>query len=300
MPDENAKPRVRVKCPHCGAAASAPAEYVGRRVKCGAAACRQSFELAPVAPAEEPAPPAAPPSAPPGPASVGWPGVPDSLASNPGKVPFNPLRWYRHQPLGLIVGGGVAALALALWLGLSLAGMKASIPTKDGGETPIWLFAPASLATMAFYAWLAARKFNSGDANPGVVVSLSPALLAVPTDLTQGGGSYPVVKIVPIKLKASGGQPLQLGTRVATVATYAMPPNKHAGHWSDFYPYPAEYATGDPQALQRLLASFTQTQYEFLQQALTRIERPFKPGLYAMWETPDKPAGRRISKAADF
>ncbi len=223
-----------------------------------------------------------------------------TFASNPGNVRLNPLRWWRFQPMGAILGGGFAAITFAVWLGLTLAGMKGSIPTKDGGETPIWVFGVASLATVALYTWLAARKFHSGDANPGVVVALNPTLIAVPTDLSQGEGVFPAVKILKINLATAGGEPITIGARVPTVATYAAAPNKEAGHWGDFYPFPAEYATGDPNVLRRLLDSFPEAQYDFLNKSLARIDQPYRTGLYAMWEAPGKPVGRRIARPVDF
>lgn len=221
-------------------------------------------------------------------------------ASNPGNIRINPLQWWRFRPMGLICGGGFALLMFFLWGALTLAGQKASIPTKDGGETPVWLFGFASLITLALYTWLEARKFRTGDANPGVVVSLNPQLVAVATDLTQGVGEFPAVKIIATKLKTSMGQPLQIGTCIPTVATYAHPPNRHSGHWGGFHPLPAEYATGNQEVLRRLLGSFKDKKYVALKHSLAAIQQPYRPGLYAMWEAPDRPRGRRIGKTLDF
>lgn len=309
--------RIRVACPHCGAVAEAPVEYAGRRVKCAAAACRRPFELPPAREERRSGTPSA--------SNVGSPQGGDSfadesrrphpswspptpnrgltsgtVASNPGRIRFNPIRWCRYQPLTLIAGVGFAVLMFLVWGGLRMAGHSGSIPMKDGGETPIWGFGIAGLVTMAIFVGLWARKFRSGDANPGVVIALDPPLAAVPTDLTQGEGEFPAIKIIRINLQTAMGEPLRIGSRIPTVATYAHPPNSSAGHWSDFYPTPAEYVTGDRDALERLLASFPEEQYEFVAQALRVIERPYRPGLYAMWSAPGKLPGRRIKKAADF
>ena len=307
MSDAQDKPRIRVTCPHCGAAAKAPASFAGRKVKCAAKDCRQSFTIAQPEASEPPRPAAVDESQsnayladqPPPPAKRH--GILRSTyASNPGRVPMNPLRWWRHQPLWPALGLGFTVLLFAVWLGLSMAGKKASITNKNGGETPIWIFGPAGLLTVGYYTWNSSRKLQSGDANPGVVVALNPTLIAVATDLTQGGGEFPAVKISRINLTHSRGQPIELGTRVPTVATYAQSPIKDAAHWGDFYPVPAEYATGDPKVIERLLASFSKEQYTFLEQALQQIEQPLRTGLYALWEAPGKPSGRRIAKQKDF
>ncbi|QDU55403.1 DUF3239 domain-containing protein [Aeoliella mucimassa] len=224
----------------------------------------------------------------------------ETVASNPGLIRFNPLQWWKYQPLGLIAGVGSAALVLLIWLGLVLSGHSGTLATKDGGATPIWLFSPAILGTLAYFTWNKSHKFRRGDANPGIVVSLEPALIAVPTDLSQGVGEYLAVKILPIKLKSSCGKPLEIGSVVPTIAYYGAPHNKHAEHWSDFYPDPAEYATGDQATLERLAASFPEEQYAFLHEALQLIERPYAPGLYALWEAPGKAIGRKINNKNDY
>ncbi|TWT33556.1 hypothetical protein KOR34_33880 [Posidoniimonas corsicana] len=307
MPQDRDPRRIRVTCPHCGASASAPAEFVGRRVKCAAEGCRQSFELrAPADPPPERPQPSRPPRGPGGEPAPTLPQPPertffqDTVASNPGEVRFNPIQWQRHHPLPFVAAVAAAVVAVLLWVGLTMAGHSGGIPTKDGGETPIWLFAPACLATLAFFTWTHARRFKSGDANPGVVVALNPTLLAVATDLTQGAGEFPAVRILRINLKTSAGEPLRVGSRVPTVALYAQPHDKQAGHWSDFAPVPVEYGTSNPQVVQRVLASFPDEQYDFLEHALSQIEQPFQPGLYALWSTPGKAPGRKINKPADF
>ncbi|MEM9186856.1 MAG: DUF3239 domain-containing protein [Planctomycetota bacterium] len=309
MVDPQAGDTIRVACPHCGATAKAPRAYLGRKVRCRSAECAAAFVL--VAPeaeraAREPAaaidledewdPPAEPAFQPPRKPT----GAKGTFASNPAEIRLNFLRWVRHKPLIPAIGVVSCLFIVGLWAVLTAAGMKASIPTKDGGETPIWLFGPACLAGAAVLMRFGMPNFGSGDANPGVVVSVQPTLLAVPTDLTQGVGEFPAVKIVRINLVESGGAPIELGSRVPTVAHYADAHSKHANHWSDFYPVPVEYATGDPSAVDRLLRSFPNDQYELLDHALACIEQPYQAGLYALWPAPGKKPGRRIKGKADF
>ncbi|MEM6330553.1 MAG: DUF3239 domain-containing protein [Planctomycetota bacterium] len=213
---------------------------------------------------------------------------------------MNWLRWWRHRPLWPALGLGCTVLLFALWLVLPVFGVKNSITNKQGNETPIWLFGPAGVATVALYTYRSSRKMWSGDANPGVVIATGPVLIAVPTDLAQGPGRFPAVKIERINLCESGGRPLEVGSRVPTIATYADGAGKDAGHWADFYPVPADYATGDPAEIGRLIDSFPDSQYKFLEAALEEIEKPYQPGLYAMWAAPGKRAGRRITSVRDF
>jgi hypothetical protein len=310
MADEQQPAKIRVECPHCGAVASAPAEYAGRRVKCANTACRQSFDVPAAKPvvtqAARKAAPAANPftdddfDEPVNQSARPMGSYLSAVASNPGRVRFNPLQWWRHQPLGFVLGAGGALFFLLLWLGLVMSGHSGTIANKQGGQTPLWLFSPAILATLAIFTWNQARRFSMGDANPGVVVALNPTLIAVPTDLTLGHDEYPVIKILKVNMKTADGKPLEIGSRVPTIAVYQIPKEKTAGHWGDFLPLPAEYATNDSAVLRRLLASFPKEQYEFLQQALKWIEQPLQPGLYALWEAPGKRAGRRIKRGKDF
>lgn len=221
-------------------------------------------------------------------------------ASSPGGISFNPLCYWRYRPFFAVLAVGFAMLMVGVWAVLVLSGHKGSIPTKDGGETPIWLFAPASLGTLGFYTWLKARKFQTGDANPGVVVSLVPVLIAVQTDLTKGGGKFPAVKIVRVNLDSSNGEPLQLGTRVSTVSNYFDTAGKGAPHWGDFDPEPAEYSTSRKSSLSRLASSFNKQQYASLAHSLKLISQPYRPAIYAMWSADGKKPGRKIRTKDDF
>lgn len=223
-----------------------------------------------------------------------------TAASNPGRLPFNPLCYWRYRPFFAALAVGVAILFVVIWAILIFNGHSGSIPTKDGGATPIWLFAPATLLTLGFYTWLIARKFQTGDANPGVVVSLDPTLVAVRTDLSKGDGDFPALKIVRVSLVSTNGEPLQIGTRISTVSNYFDTAGRDALHWGDFDPEPAEYATGDDSSLNRLASSFSKQQYLAIAKSLKLVSKPYQPGLYAMWNADGKTPGRRIQTKDDF
>lgn len=186
-------------------------------------------------------------------------------ASNPGGLRVNPFCWLRHYPAWpLVLFFGFWALVVLAWL---------------VNREQLWGLAVAALAVNGFY-WKRLREhFRYGDANPGIVVSLEPMLIAVATDLTKGAGQYPVVKIFNKRLPTIDGQRPRLGARLATVALYEGSSDK-SPHWSDFDPLPAQCATGDQAALERIMNSFTQRDWDRLNSWLAHVPQPFRRGLY--------------------
>ncbi len=221
-------------------------------------------------------------------------------ASNPAKLPFNPLCYWRYNPNNAAIAFGFAIVVIATWGILVWTGHKASIPTKDGGETPIYWFAFGALATLGFYTYLKSRKFKTGDANPGVIVSLDPTLLAVHTDLAKDEIEFPAIKIVRTRITSVNGKPFKVGTCIPTVSQYLDSAGRDAMHWGDFEPEPAAYATSDEDSINRLASTFGKDQFDLLSKSLKQIPRPFEPGLYALWHTPGKAQCRRITSKSDF
>lgn len=185
-------------------------------------------------------------------------------ASNPGGLRVNPLRWLQHYPTWPLI------LFFGFWALIALAWLL--------NRQQLWGLAVAALVMNGFY-WKRLREhFRYGDANPGIVVSLEPMLIAVATDLTRGVGQYPVVKIFKKRLPTIGGQLPQLGSRLATVALYDG--SDKSPHWSDFDPRPAQCATADQAALDRVMHSFTQRDWDRLNSWLAQVPQPFRCGLY--------------------
>jgi len=147
---------------------------------------------------------------------------------------------------------------------------------------------------MNFHYWRRVRDhFRFGDANPGLVLSLEPALVAVNTDLTMGEGDFPVIKIIECNLTHSAGEPLKVGDYLPTVALYSHPESEDDPHWADFDPQPADYATSNQTALHSMRATFDRAQIQQLNAGLKHIAKPYEPGLYLMWPEPGKQIGRR-------
>ena len=204
-------------------------------------------------------------------------------ASNPANLPFNPLCYWRYSPNNAAIAFGFSIVVIAAWAILISTGHKASIPTKNGGETPIYWFAFGALATLGFYTYLKSKKFKTGDANPGVLVSLNPPLLAVYTDLAKDEGEFPAIKIVKTKITSAKGKPVKVGTCIPTVSQYLDSAGRDAMHWGDFEPEPAAYATNDEDSINRLASTFDKEQLVVLSESLKKIPRPFEPGLYTLW-----------------
>lgn len=105
-------------------------------------------------------------------------------------------------------------------------------------------------------------------------------LIAVSSDLTKGFGEYPVVKIIEKSLPAVCGQTPRVGSRLPTVALYESSPDEDVPHWADFDPRPIECATGDLDAMQAVMNTFTEDDWNELKLWLRQVPRPFCRGLY--------------------
>ena len=188
----------------------------------------------------------------------------DCVASNPGRLQVNYLRWFIHKPTWPL-----------LWAGLALFGIVGALYL----HWSLWFLATLLLVCNLLY-WVSVRMhFWNGDANPGFVVSDDPVLIAVATDLTKGVEAYPAVKIFRARFRHTDGRPPRLDDRVATVSGYS-PGGADLPHWADFDPLPAEYATGNPVAISALMASFTADDWERLGRFLKQVPQPYRTGLY--------------------
>jgi len=129
--------------------------------------------------------------------------------------------------------------------------------------------------------WLrVCEHFRSGCANPGMVVSLNPMLIAVHTDLTKGYGSYPAIKIFRKNLSTIAGQVPQVGSRVATVALYSPGMNENSPHWANFDPRPVDCATENIAVIHGVMSTFSFEDWQELSHAVSQMRQPFRCGLY--------------------
>lgn len=121
--------------------------------------------------------------------------------------------------------------------------------------------------------------FSGGCVNPAVVVSQSPPLIAVATDLRKWNEPYPVIKILEQPLSAMSGGIPPVGTRLATVALY-WAGAAHLPHWVDFNPIVVNCVTDNQVDIDRVFNTLQVQEWRDLQDGLRQIENHNQPGLY--------------------
>ena len=99
--------------------------------------------------------------------------------------------------------------ATLIILGLALACVAGAILLHWSFWFGVALFAAALWLDISGSRWQALY----GDVNPAIVVSTEPFLVAVSTDLTTGGDSYPAIKVLRQPLQRMTGGPPQLGAQ---------------------------------------------------------------------------------------
>jgi len=191
---------------------------------------------------------------------------PDTFASNPGGIRLNPFVWLASYPKWPLI------LAVLLTLSIYLATLHL-----------LWLLLLIPVVGLNALYWQRQREhFGIGDMNPGIVVSESPVLFAVRTDLTKSFGTFPVVKVVQKSFRPVRDPALRVGTRIMTVALYSPggPEQQHLPHWVDFSPVPVDCATRDAAAVERAFRTATEEDWQELELALQAVSQPYVAGLY--------------------
>lgn len=187
-----------------------------------------------------------------------------TVASNPGNVVFNPLVWLKfHTKLTY----GVLFTVLLIAVLMTFASF--------------WLVLPALvvfLPKVNYFLRYKKEHFLFGDSNGGIVISDDPKLVAVTTNLSKYGGSYPVVKIIDYKGKSI------LGERIGTVALYFGSEDEGCPHWIGFDPVPIEYATGNKKEIQAAIESYENSQWTEIKKRLKQVPTPYQKGLYRIEE----------------
>jgi hypothetical protein len=197
----------------------------------------------------------------------------DTVASNPGGVDLELMPFLKSN---LSVMGCLGIPTLIIMGGFGAVGYFVWKPA----------FAFVGLAVAAFL-WLSHRlwtttkiKFKHGCANPAIVVSTDPCLIAVMGNLAnnRSGDTYNVIKIVSADLSSSNFDGFRVGGRVATVALYSD--GGLDGRWADFDPEPVNCATTDRAAIDRVLKSFSNDDWKELDEGLAQVPDKTKPGLH--------------------
>ncbi len=187
-----------------------------------------------------------------------------SAASNPGRLRINVLKHWMSFPLWP-----------TLWLGLLLLSTVAVLL-----HWALFLLAVPFGGLLGLYWWIQKAKFISGCTNPAMVVSVSPPLVAVLTDLSMGqtGRKWFYVKLLEQPLDSMTGDGPNVGQRLASVATYHQGDNSE--HWTNFWPVVVNCVTWSVGDIARVFATITSADWQQLDTGLRQIPRPFSPGLF--------------------
>lgn len=195
----------------------------------------------------------------------------DTVASNPGHISVKRLRWCMHRPLWPLVWGLPVVLS---FVGIVFHHWAWVIPGMPFVLVLRWYFTRLS------------EHFHFGNANPGLLVSISPMRVAVLADLSKGSGFYPAIKITEARVPLVGNRKPVVGARIATVALYNdRQPN--APYWSDFQPIPVDYVTDNIAEIESLMSTFCQADWEELIDGLDQLPKPLQVGLFPLqWDEP--------------
>ncbi len=64
------------------------------------------------------------------------------------------------------------------------------------------------------------------------------------------------------------------------MALYSVSEDENLPHWEDFDPRPVDCVSGDIQAIQRVLDTFSQDDWKELEMWLHQVPKPYRPGLF--------------------
>ena len=196
-----------------------------------------------------------------------------TFASNPGRFHADFLTVAKCYPKAY-----VAAAAIALF-----GAVITFLVTVIGGDVTGLAAVAITTAIGAFFAWFVFQRpkitASAGCVLPGFVLDAETGLVAVMTDLTKGGRPYPAVKILATPLRRSGMKSLKKGQRMPFVALYEDG-NPTGPSWTDFHPLPVPCLTPVRATWKRVAASIPPEDWEELQEALRRLQRPLRVGLY--------------------
>ncbi len=190
----------------------------------------------------------------------------NTIASNPTEVNLEQGQWFRFNPR--------ASLLITLGMILSLV-----LSFKYSFYYLILL--GVMIIINKIYWWFIERRFQKGDYNVGRVVSTSPMLVAVPTDLKKGNaGFFPVIKIIEIKFDKLGDTNLVIGDKLGTSGLYSYSKDD-VPFWEGFDPVPVFYGNSDfIKQQKRAEESTTTEEWDEFEHNLNQLPKPFQKGLY--------------------
>lgn len=201
---------------------------------------------------------------------------PNTVASNPGELKVQPLRWLIYRPFWPILWAGF--LVLSLYFAVT-------------GHWAFFMLVGVLVAFNWFYWRRLKEQFYAGCANPAKVISVNPFLVAAKTDLrcSFDAPHCQSIKVIKGRLpKKNTGQAYEIGDRLPTVSLYSGSMDKD--RWLDFDPIPACLVSNNQAAIDVIDADL-EDEWDELNFWLAKVPQPYKLGLYAFDQGNDIPRG---------
>jgi hypothetical protein len=222
------------------------------------------------------------------------------VASHPGGINPELIRFLRYNPFPSVMYlFGFAIFALLTVAAVAVQVLFIQSPERDaelGYASSIPFAAAAAFCLIRFLQYWRSvkRHYEIGCVNPAVVVSERPLLIAVHTDLARSGDdafSFPVIKVLRVKLGRAGDAKPRAGDTLVTVSLYGGRRDK-TPYWDDFDPWPAAHAMSDPARLKAIAESLEEEEWRRLHEGVQALAVPYSVGVYPL------PVVRRAPMAA--
>lgn len=175
-----------------------------------------------------------------------------AMASFQGNMTVNIFQWIKYYPKDVIKGISYLIFSFIL---MKYVHWSLGI-----------LFIVAVLYNI-WYWYACYFRFRGGDVNPGKIISLSPTLVAVRTNLTKGVGDYPVLEIIQTNLPE---EDLIINKIIPTVAIYHNNPHGYP-FWAEFFPVPIIHGIKDRLKLNYFLKNFSSNDLDSLNKAIDEV-----------------------------
>ena len=188
-----------------------------------------------------------------------------AFATNQSNVEVNFRQWYKHvkQPLRKHY----------LWILFSII----LIPFTSFFSIIIFVFQVRKIRS---YKEEIREYYKRGDTIPGIVTAINPTTIASMTDMTQGIGDYPVIKVFTRRAKKLGNRKIKIGDKIPLTTLYYTIEGSTLNYWHDIEPYPVEFATKDKNKIAEKKQSISILEWNRLSKILINYEYKTRPGLY--------------------
>ncbi len=195
----------------------------------------------------------------------------NTVASSPGRLRSNPLRFARYYPVPVIRFLLFVCAQVTL---LCYISQTVSVPTSIVIATGLDLY-----VIWLYWKHVRAMGFH-GDLCACKVTSIDPLRVAVHTDIGHSGPIYNVIKVIQPPIRSLNGRPFQVGDTFASVALYKASA-EHDDRWADFTPRPVQCFTSDSQQIADAVERIPQQIWDELDRGIHQIrDRAVKTGLH--------------------